>query len=52
MLMRTNVRANNRTMARSEDLSTILSITADDEAAKLVASITVPQMVKVNIITF
>ncbi|KAK9693132.1 FAST kinase-like protein, subdomain 1 [Popillia japonica] len=47
MLMRTNVRANNRTMARSEDLSTILSITADDEAAKLVASITVPQMVKV-----
>ncbi|KRT82285.1 hypothetical protein AMK59_4360 [Oryctes borbonicus] len=33
--------------ARSEDLSTILTITADDEAAKLVSSITLPQMVKV-----
>ncbi|KAJ8962131.1 hypothetical protein NQ318_018088, partial [Aromia moschata] len=38
---------NNRNMAsRSEDLSTVLSVTADDEAAKLVGSITVPQMVK------
>lgn len=33
--------------SRSEDLATILSVTADDEAAKLVASITLPQMVKV-----
>lgn len=34
---------------QSEDLSTILNITADDEAAKLVSSITLPQMVKVNL---
>ncbi|KAJ8909664.1 hypothetical protein NQ315_003724 [Exocentrus adspersus] len=33
--------------SRSEDLSTILSVTADDEAAKLVGNITVSQMVKV-----
>lgn len=32
---------------KSEDLSTILSVTADDEAAKLVASITLSQMIKV-----
>ncbi|XP_030756831.1 FAST kinase domain-containing protein 3, mitochondrial [Sitophilus oryzae] len=31
----------------SEDLSTILNITADEEAAKIVASITIPQMIKV-----
>lgn len=36
--------------SRSEDLSTILSVTADDEAAKLVSSITLPQMVKVYMI--
>ncbi|CAH0552712.1 unnamed protein product [Brassicogethes aeneus] len=33
--------------SRSEDLSTILNVTADDEAARLVSSITLPQMVKV-----
>ncbi|VEN53247.1 unnamed protein product [Callosobruchus maculatus] len=33
--------------AQSEDLSTILGVTADDEAAKLVECITLPQMVKV-----
>ena len=32
----------------SEDLSTILSITAEDEAAKMVAAITLSQMVKVR----
>lgn len=32
----------------SEDLSLVLSITADDEAAKLIAGITVPQMIKVR----
>lgn len=32
---------------RAEDLNMVLGITGDDEAAKLVASITVPQMVKV-----
>lgn len=35
---------------RSDDLSTILTVTADDEAAKLVDSITLPQMLKVNTI--
>lgn len=30
------------------DLSTVLSITGDDEAAKLISSISLPQMVKVN----
>lgn len=40
-----NVRLN--LVQRSEDLSTIMNVTADDEAAKLVASITLPQMVKV-----
>lgn len=35
--------------SRSEDLTTILSVTADDEAAKLVSSITLAQMVKVII---
>lgn len=33
--------------SKSDDLSTILSVAADDEAAKLVGSITLPQMVKV-----
>lgn len=37
----------NKVKSRSEDLSMILSVTADDEAAKLVATITLPQMVKV-----
>lgn len=30
------------------DLSTVLGITGDDEAAKLISSISLPQMVKVN----
>ncbi|GJQ84445.1 hypothetical protein Trydic_g15661 [Trypoxylus dichotomus] len=49
-LCRILIKANgkqNRSIARSEDLSTILNITADDEAAKLVTSISLPQMVKV-----
>ncbi|XP_060524160.1 uncharacterized protein LOC132700689 [Cylas formicarius] len=33
--------------SNSENLSTILSVTADDEAAKMVETITLPQMVKV-----
>lgn len=33
---------------QSEDLSTVLNVTADDEAAKLVGTITLPQMVKVS----
>nr|XP_022919922.1 FAST kinase domain-containing protein 3, mitochondrial [Onthophagus taurus]XP_022919923.1 FAST kinase domain-containing protein 3, mitochondrial [Onthophagus taurus] len=33
--------------SKNEDLSTILGITADDEAAKLISGITLPQMVKV-----
>lgn len=37
----------NKNTSKSEDLNTILSITAEDEAAKLVAGITLPQMVKV-----
>lgn len=32
---------------RSEDLSTVLSVTADEEAAKLVSTITLSQMIKV-----
>jgi len=31
------------------DLSTVLGITGDDEAAKLISSISLPQMVKVNL---
>lgn len=34
--------------SRSEDLSTVLDVKADDEAAKLIGSITLPQMVKVS----
>lgn len=33
------------------DLSTVLGITGDDEAAKLISSISLPQMVKVNIMS-
>lgn len=32
---------------KTDDLNTVLGVTGDDEAAKLVASITLPQMVKV-----
>ncbi|XP_050306177.1 FAST kinase domain-containing protein 4 [Anthonomus grandis grandis] len=32
---------------KSEDLSTVLNVTADEEAAKLVGSLTLPQMIKV-----
>lgn len=39
----------NRVIAsRNEDLSTVLSVTADDEAARLVNNLTLPQMVKVG----
>jgi len=34
------------------DLSTVLGITGDDEAAKLISSISLPQMVKVEYINF
>ncbi|XP_023029568.2 FAST kinase domain-containing protein 4 isoform X1 [Leptinotarsa decemlineata] len=34
-------------MSRSDDLTTVLSVTADDEAAKMVENITLSQMVKV-----
>lgn len=34
---------------RTDDLNTVLGVTGDDEAAKLIASITLPQMVKVMI---
>lgn len=30
------------------DLSTVLGITGDDEAAKLISTISLPQMIKVN----
>lgn len=43
-----NSKSKNSFTSRSEDLSTILSVTADDEAAKLVGSITLSQMVKVS----
>lgn len=33
----------------AEDLSTVLGITGDDEAARLISNLTVTQMVKVNI---
>lgn len=48
VLARVNsMHAFNKVKSRSDDLSTILNVTADDEAAKLVATITLPQMVKV-----
>lgn len=34
--------------AKNEDLNMILNVTADDEAAKLISTITIPQMVKVS----
>jgi len=40
-------KTNTFSTAKSDDLNTILSVTADEEAAKLVQSITLPQMVKV-----
>lgn len=37
----------------NDDLSLVLSVTADDEAAKLIGGITVPQMIKViNLILY
>ncbi|XP_050499186.1 FAST kinase domain-containing protein 4 [Diabrotica virgifera virgifera] len=48
ILTKSNISIKNiKTNSRSEDLSTVLSVTADDEAAKMVANITLPQMVKV-----
>lgn len=38
---------NQRVAAKSEDLSTVMNVAADDEAAKLVGSISLGQMVKV-----
>lgn len=37
-----------RNGTRGDDLSMVLGVTGDDEAAKLVASITLPQMIKVS----
>ena len=36
-----------RTKYKTEDLNTVLSVTGEDEAAKLITNITLPQMVKV-----
>lgn len=38
---------NNKSSFRAEDLNTVLSVAGDDEAAKLIASISLSQMVKV-----
>lgn len=38
---------NQKITAKSEDLSTVMNVAADDEAAKLVGSISLGQMVKV-----
>lgn len=35
-------------LSKSEDLTTVLNITADDEAARLVANLSLPQAVKVS----
>lgn len=45
---------NQKIAAKSEDLSTVMNVAADDEAAKLVGSISLGQMVKVliKILTF
>lgn len=42
-----NSNASKRNEYRTEDLNVVLSVTGDDEAAKLIAGITIPQMVKV-----
>ncbi|KAF5277416.1 hypothetical protein FQA39_LY06229 [Lamprigera yunnana] len=47
ILIRTNGNKKTVFVPRSEDLSTLIHVTADDEAAKLVNSITLAQMVKV-----
>lgn len=36
----------------SNDLATVLSVTGDDEAAKLIGNISLPQMIKVEICIF
>lgn len=38
----------NTILSKSEDLTTVLNITADDEAARLVANLSLPQAVKVT----
>lgn len=45
-LLTKNVRTTN-TSSKSEDLSVVMHVTEDDEAAKLISTITLPQMVKV-----
>lgn len=42
-----NNNAAKRNDYRTDDLNVVLGVTGDDEAAKLIASITIPQMVKV-----
>ena len=38
----------NENLTSLNDLSTVLGVTGEDEAAKLVSNITVPQMIKVS----
>lgn len=40
-------KSQNKFTGNSEDLSMVMNVAADDEAAKLVGSISLPQMVKV-----
>ena len=35
-------------LTMAEDLSTVLGITGDDEAARLITNLTLPQMIKVS----
>lgn len=49
ILSRTSVKNKGPSRIRDDDLSMVLGVTGDDEAAKLVASITLPQMIKVDI---
>lgn len=47
ILSRSNEKKKPQRVIQGDDLSMVLGVTGDDEAAKLVASITLPQMVKV-----
>lgn len=46
-VVKSNTFSSNSNSFRAEDLNTVLSVAGDDEAAKLIASISLPQMVKV-----
>ncbi|XP_063635468.1 FAST kinase domain-containing protein 4 [Cydia splendana] len=47
ILARTSTTQAMSSLTMAEDLSTVLGITGDDEAARLIANLTLPQMVKV-----